>query len=182
MQDPHATKRYAVIVVDDEYGARLQVELALATSTVLGLVGQASNGPRGAELAERLQPDLVVLDLSMPGMDGFEALPLIRSLAPDAQVLVRSSHDGDEHDVRLRELGATGFIPKFLAPDDLCHLLEAIVREKERIRYFGPRVAIDRAAKRHVSSADGTQHRRGLRRQMGTGTRERDDGARDFQR
>lgn len=114
-----------VVVIDDEYGARLQVELAVAASPMLRLVGEAGNGMRGAELVEQLQPDIVVLDLSMPLMDGYEALPLIRRLCPTARVLVRSSHDEDDAWPRARDLGAVEYIPKFLDPATLTARLEA---------------------------------------------------------
>lgn len=108
-----------VLVIDDEYGARLQVELALMTSERVRIVGEAANGMVGAELAEELQPDVIVLDLSMPVMDGFEALPLLRRMAPRAKVLVRSSIDDDEQYERAIALGATRCIRKFVAPDEL---------------------------------------------------------------
>lgn len=114
-----------VVVIDDEYGARLQVELAIETSPRLRLAGQAANGMRGAELVEELQPDIVVLDLSMPVMDGYEALPLIRRLCPTARVLVRSSCDEEDAWPRARDLGAAEFIPKFLDPYALCSRIEA---------------------------------------------------------
>lgn len=123
-----------VLIVDDEYGARLQVELALTTSNRVEVVGEASNGYRGAELAESLQPDIVVLDLSMPGMDGFEALPLIRALAPNAKVLIRSNEDAHEHEERLRRLGAVGFVPKFIAPDDLRRVVEQVAEAGQDTR------------------------------------------------
>lgn len=123
-----------VLIVDDEYGARLQVELALTTSDTVEVVGEASNGYRGAELAESLQPDIVVLDLSMPGMNGFEALPLIRSLAPNAKVLIRSNEDADEHGDKLQRLGAVGFIPKFIAPDDLRRVVEQVAEAGQDTR------------------------------------------------
>lgn len=114
-----------VVVIDDEFGARLQVELAIAESPRLRLAGQADNGMRGSELVETVQPDIVVLDLSMPIMDGYEALPLIRRLCPTARVLVRSSHDEADAWPRARDLGALEFIPKFLDPAVLLERLEA---------------------------------------------------------
>lgn len=117
-----------LVVIDDEYGARLQVELAVADSTTVELAGQADNGMRGAELVEQVQPDIVVLDLSMPVMDGYEALPLIRRLCPTARVVVRSSHDEEDAWPRARELGAVEFIPKFLDFAELRSRIEAYAK------------------------------------------------------
>jgi DNA-binding NarL/FixJ family response regulator len=117
-----------VLVIDDEYGARLQVELALLTSGVLEIGGMATDGARGAELAEQLQPDVIVLDLAMPVMDGLEALPLLRSVAPRATILIRSSSgDADAIDTAMK-LGAAAYVPKFMHPDDLCDILECAAR------------------------------------------------------
>lgn len=115
-----------VVVIDDEYGARVQVELALLNHPSIALVGSATNGMRGAELVERLQPDVVVLDLSMPVMDGYEALPLIRALAPSARVVVRTSHDEEDARERALRLGAVELIPKFLSPDELSDRIERV--------------------------------------------------------
>jgi len=120
--------RSTVLVIDDEYGAQLQVELAFLTSDVVRLVGMASNGSHGAELAEQLQPSVVVLDLSMPVMDGFEAMPLIHAVAPRASILVRSSRDDEQSIQRAMQLGAGAFIPKFLHPDDLRRTVERAAR------------------------------------------------------
>ncbi len=116
--------RRTVLVIDDEYGARLQVELALMTSESLAIVGMASNGSTGAELAESLQPDVIILDLSMPVMDGFEALPLLRTVAPNATILIRSSFDDEDSIGAAMRLGAAAFLPKFLSPDGLRRILE----------------------------------------------------------
>ena len=116
--------RRSVLVIDDEYGARLQVELALMTSDSLTVVGMASNGSRGAELAEALQPDVIVLDLSMPVMDGFEALPLLQAVAPRATILIRSGFDDEDSILAAMRLGATAFLPKFLSPDGLRRIVE----------------------------------------------------------
>ncbi|MCW2925228.1 MAG: DNA-binding response regulator [Thermoleophilia bacterium] len=123
MRDTRAT----VLVIDDDYAARLQVELAILASDKLRMVGEASNGMRGAELAEQLHPDIVVLDLSMPVMDGFEALPLLRTMAPGARVIVRSSNDDPDIADRVRRLGAAAFLPKFMRPEELQASIEDAV-------------------------------------------------------
>jgi len=124
------------VVIDDDYGARLQVELALLTSTSARVIGQARNGARGAELAERLQPDVIVLDLMMPVMDGYEALPLLRRLCPRARILVRSGNDPLEHEQRALDMGAFAFVPKFIAPDELRDIIEQAARPSHGRRYL----------------------------------------------
>lgn len=124
--DPRGT----VLVIDDEYGARLQVELALLTSESARLVAQATNGARGAEAAERLQPDVIVLDLNMPVMDGFEALPLLRAVSPRSVILVRSNNDDPKAAAEALRLGASRFLPKFMDPERLRQAIEESARRE----------------------------------------------------
>ncbi len=128
--------RARVLVIDDEYGARLQVELALMTSTLARVAAESSNGMRGAEVAEQLQPDIIVLDLSMPLMDGFEALPLLRAVAPDAVILIRSNSEDPDAIQRALDLGGTEFLRKMLAPDELREAIERHVGARTPARRF----------------------------------------------
>lgn len=121
-----------VLVIADRYGARLQVELALVTSRTLNLVGASANGFAGAELAEQLQPDVVVLDLTTPEMDGSEAVLLIRALVPTAKIVVRSDGMFEEGDERVLQLGAAGIVPISLGLDDLRRTLEHIADPRPR--------------------------------------------------
>ena len=103
-----------VLVIDDEPAHRELCRLAVADEPDLRFVGQAHSAMRGAELAERLQPDVIVLDLSMPVMDGFEAMPLLKRLSPTASIVIWSS--ADEYLLRrAMGMGAVAFVPK-LAP------------------------------------------------------------------
>ena len=118
-----------VIVVDDEFGARHQVELALAGSSTARLVAQATNGMRGAELVELEQPDIVVLDLDMPVMSGYEALPLMRLVSPHSRIIVRTNVCATEAEERVLRLGAERLIRKFMAPDELRAVIEQAARD-----------------------------------------------------
>lgn len=124
MADEPAHSHRRLIVIDDDPASRELVALAVSASPELTLVGEAPNGMLGAELAERLQPDLVVLDLEMPVMDGFEALPLLRQVAPSAVVVVRTNRDDVEARQRALGLGAQTVLPKFLGPCELRTILE----------------------------------------------------------
>lgn len=119
-----------VLVIDDEAAAREQVSEALAPSSKVQVVAEASNGMRGAELAEQLQPDVILLDLTMPVMDGYEALPLLRRVAPRAAILVRSNQGASVAASQVMRLGARRYLPKFMHPDDLRRTVEhAALRE-----------------------------------------------------
>lgn len=108
-----------VLLVDDVADLRLSVKMILELDGRFEVVGEAGNGAKGIELAEELQPDLVLLDLSMPKMDGLEALPEILQVAPDAKVIIFSGFVEGRLGPRVRELGGLGYIEKGIEPADL---------------------------------------------------------------
>ena len=113
-----------VLVVDDEPRHRALCRLALESFDGIDVIGEAHNGRRGIELAAELQPDLVVLDLRMPIMDGLSALPEILRAAPFARVVVWSATgDSPIHRVEAREAGAVACIRKDASLDQLVAVL-----------------------------------------------------------
>lgn len=86
-----AGEHYRVAIVDDQYDIRQLLAVRLAMVGNLDVVGQAANGSEAIDLARLVQPDLMTLDLLMPGMGGLEAIPLLRMAAPHMRILVFSS-------------------------------------------------------------------------------------------
>src|SRR4051812_50094816 len=87
---PHAPK-IRVFLVDDVTELRMLVRIALEEDADFEVVGEAANGRDGVEGGAEAQPDVVLLDLSMPDMDGLEAIPLMRKRAPKARIVVLSA-------------------------------------------------------------------------------------------
>ncbi len=117
--------RFAVLLVDDADDLRLMLRLNLEDGGRFVVVGEAADGAEGVALARDLQPDLVLLDIAMPVQDGFAALPEIRRVAPEARVVVLSSFEEQRLGRRAAHLGATAFLEKSMAPDQLvARLLE----------------------------------------------------------
>ena len=100
-----------VLLVDDVVEIRYLLRMLLANVRLCQVVGEAENGQRAVELARELQPDLVILDLEMPVLDGLEALPRILEAAPNAKVIVYSAAKPGREPEAL-ELGAFGYVPK----------------------------------------------------------------------
>lgn len=100
-----------ILVVDDDPQFRHLVRLVLRHAADFEFVGEASDGQEGVDQVEALRPDVVLLDLMMPGMDGFHALPLIRSAHSDVSVIVLTALDADEAAEGML-LGASGFVEK----------------------------------------------------------------------
>lgn len=103
-----------ILIADDFQDVRMLLRLQLQRTGRFEVVGEAANGEEAVARATELQPDVVLLDMSMPRMDGLEALPLIRDAVPGVHVLVLSGFDEGSMAQRAIELGADGYIEKGL--------------------------------------------------------------------
>jgi PAS domain S-box-containing protein len=108
-----------VLVADDTATVRLLLRRTLESSKAFEVVGEAADGAQAVDLAETLQPDIVLLDLSMPVLGGMEAIPRIRRCAPDARVVVLSGFAPDRMGSQAVEVGATAFLEKQQRPQEL---------------------------------------------------------------
>jgi PAS domain S-box-containing protein len=120
--------RSTVVVVDDAAEVRALVRTQLSLSGRYVVVGEGSDGTEAIELAARHQPEVVLLDVSMPKMDGLEALPRIKQLAPQSRVVLYTGFEEGGLAVRAHELGAAGLIEKSGAIGELADQLDAIKR------------------------------------------------------
>jgi DNA-binding NarL/FixJ family response regulator len=91
----------------------------------LEIVGEASNGAEAIELARSAQPDVVVLDLTMPVMDGLEALPRIREAAPGARVIMLSAHGTNDMEARAVAAGASRYLEKTATTREIVEAVRA---------------------------------------------------------
>ncbi|GAB3184838.1 response regulator transcription factor [Nesterenkonia halophila] len=109
----------SVLVVDDEELIRAGLHLLLDGAEGLHIAGEAADGHRAVELAAALDPDVVLLDLRMPGMDGFACAEQLLADDPDRTVLVLTTFDADETVLRALERGVAGFLLKDTPPAEL---------------------------------------------------------------
>jgi DNA-binding NarL/FixJ family response regulator len=105
-------RKIRVVVVDDVPELRLLVRITLEGDPEIEVVGEAANGRQGVEVVEATDPDIVLLDLSMPDMDGLEAIPLMRTHAPNARVVVLSGHEAGRVSLEALDQGASRYINK----------------------------------------------------------------------
>ncbi|HET6792887.1 MAG TPA: response regulator [Acidimicrobiales bacterium] len=115
-----------VLLVDDVADVRRLLKISIDGDPRFRVVGEAEDGVSGIELARSLHPDVIVLDVLMPGLDGLEALPRIREVAPDARVVVLSGRDEPEVEDQALALGAVGYLEKGMAPSRLVEELVAV--------------------------------------------------------
>jgi DNA-binding NarL/FixJ family response regulator len=119
---------YTVVVVEDLHDFRSLWSLMLDRDPRFAVVGQASDGRAGAAAAEQHQPDLVLLDIAMPVLDGLQALPLIREQSPRSKVVMLSSWNPDSPQAaQAMRLGADGYVRKGLSRAVLLAKLEEIL-------------------------------------------------------
>ena len=119
-------KRWTAVIVDDVTDLRFVVRLALQRSGRFDVVAEADNGHQAIEVVATHQPDLVLLDLYMPQMDGLEALPLIRAASPGVKVVVFSGM-ADIFAESAVAAGAAGVIVKGAPSSELIQRLEEIL-------------------------------------------------------
>lgn len=127
-----------VLLVDDHAVVRTGFRLLLQARPDIAVVGEAESGEVACQRYLELSPDVVVMDIAMPGMGGIEALRRIRAHDPQARVLALSAHDDPMHARRALREGALGFLSKRSAPEAL---LEAASAVGSGQRYIDPRVA-----------------------------------------
>lgn len=114
-----------VLLVDDNEKLRELYKLGLEGFGHMSIVGEAGNGREGIDAARALRPDIILLDLSMPTMDGLEALGPIRAASPGSHVLVLTGFRRDRLQPLAKELGATAFLEKGLSPTELAAAVRA---------------------------------------------------------
>ena len=127
-----------VLLVDDHAVVRTGFRLLLQSQPDINVVAEAQSGEAACQMYAELTPDVVVMDLGMPGMGGLEALRRIRARDSTARVLALSAHDDPMHARRALREGALGFLSKRSAPETL---IEAIASLAAGRRYLDPNLA-----------------------------------------
>ncbi len=117
-----------VLLVDDEPLVRLGFSMVLAAQDDLAVVGQAGDGARAVELARELRPDVVVMEVRMPGVDGVEATRRIVAEGLPCRVLVLTTFDLDEYAFAALRAGASAFLLKNAEPAELLRAVRAVAR------------------------------------------------------
>jgi DNA-binding NarL/FixJ family response regulator len=115
-----------VLLADDHDILRQGLRLLLQAQADICVVGEARTGLEAVQLAQELQPDVVVMDISMPGMDGLEACQRIHAQQPDSQVLILTMHESEEYFLQSLRMGAAGYLVKKVAPGDLSSAVRTI--------------------------------------------------------
>jgi DNA-binding NarL/FixJ family response regulator len=114
-----------VLVVDDDALVRVGLSMVLGAGEDIEVVGEAANGAAAVEAVRALRPDVVLMDIRMPGMDGLAAIEALRG-EPSVSIIVLTTFDTDEHILRALRLGANGFLLKDTAPMEILHAIRRV--------------------------------------------------------
>src|SRR5262249_40385088 len=131
-------KKISVLLVDDHTVVRQGLRALLKAEEDMEVVGEAENGRQAVVMAKKIPPDVVVMDVAMPMLNGLEATRQILKSVPAAKVLVLTSYGDDECVQQLMQAGATGYLIKQTAANDL---LKAIREVQRGNAFFSPAIA-----------------------------------------
>ena len=132
-----------VLVVDDHTIMREGICALLKLATDIEVVGEAANGREALDMAKQLTPDIIVMDIAMPVMDGREATRRLTKDMPGIKILVLTQYDDKEHVLSLIEAGACGFVSKKAAFEELSSAVRCIARGESFLSPSVAKVVID---------------------------------------
>ena len=115
-----------ILLVDDHAVVRAGLRMLLGADPELQIVGEAENGAQALRLTDELAPDVVLMDISMPDMNGIEATRKIKEQNPNVVVLALTMHEDDQYFFEMLAAGASGYVPKRAAPNDLLSAIHAV--------------------------------------------------------
>ena len=116
----------SVLIADDQALVRVGFRMILEVESDIAVTGEAADGREAVAAARRLRPDVVLMDVRMPEMDGIEATRWIRNEVPDTKVLMLTTFDIDEYIYRALRAGANGFLLKDVPPEQLADGIRAV--------------------------------------------------------
>ncbi len=147
-----------ILLIDDHPMLRTGVKQLISMAPDITVAGEASNGEQGIELAESLDPDLILLDLNMPGMNGLETLDKLREKTLSGRIVVFSVSNHEEDVVTALKRGADGYLLKDMEPEDLLKALQqAAAGEMVLSEALTPVLAASLRANRATTDRDITQ-------------------------
>ena len=154
------SERIRVLVVDDAL-VRAGLSMLLAGAGDIEIVGEATDGREVAQAVAELEPDVVLMDIRMPGMDGLAATELLRARDDAPEVIVLTTFEADDYVLRALRAGASGFLVKDTPPADIVRAVRAVAAGEPMLS-----PTITRRLIGHVTDSEGGKRQRHAREQL----------------
>ncbi len=135
-------RQIRVLLIEDHFLARMALHSVFGGHSQIVIVGEAADGEQGIELYRTLLPDVVVLDLRLPRVSGFDVIKALRKDRHTARIVVLSNYQGSEDIYRAVEAGAMAYLTKDVSGEEVINAIQSVSRG---LRYM-PRMALDRLA------------------------------------
>jgi DNA-binding NarL/FixJ family response regulator len=149
------SQQIRVLIVDDDALVRAGLAMLLAGAEGIEVVGEAVDGSEVADAVAEHRPDIVLMDIRMPGMDGLAATELVRAQSAAPEVIVLTTFEVDDYVVRALRAGASGFLLKDTPPADIVHAVRAVAAGDPMLS-----AAVTRRLINHVRDSEGGERRR----------------------
>jgi len=133
-----AKEKIKILVADDHPVVRKGLQMCLARQPDLVIVGEAGNGPEALQKTQELAPDIVLMDINMPGLSGLEVTQEIHRLNLKVKVLILSVYSNKEYVFKIIQAGAHGYVSKEAPPEDLLRAIETV---QSGDSFFSPEIA-----------------------------------------
>jgi DNA-binding NarL/FixJ family response regulator len=150
-----------VLVVDDDALVRAGLSMLLAGADDIEIVGEATNGSQVAQAVAEHRPDVVLMDIRMPGMDGLAATELLRARDDAPEVIVLTTFEADDYVLRALRAGASGFLVKDTPPAEIVRAVRAVAAGEPMLS-----PTITRRLIGHVTDSEGGERQRHAREQL----------------
>ncbi len=131
-------KKITLLLVDDHTVVRQGLRALLSQAEDIEVIGEAENGRQAVQMAVKMNPDIVIMDVMMPHMNGLEGTRQLLKTVPNTKVLVLSSYSDDDYVQQLTEVGASGYLIKQTAADNLLLAIREVYKGNA---YFSPSIA-----------------------------------------
>ncbi|MEH7252003.1 response regulator transcription factor [Neobacillus niacini] len=125
--------RIRILIADDHHVVRRGLAFFLKTQREIEIIGEAGNGKEAVDQARKLKPDLILMDLVMPEMDGIQATKIIKSEMPEIKIMMLTSFSDQDHVIPALEAGASGYQLKDIEPDELIKCIKKIVAGENQL-------------------------------------------------
>jgi DNA-binding NarL/FixJ family response regulator len=122
-----------ILIADDHHVVRRGLAFFLKTQKDIEIIGEAGNGREAVELARTLKPDLILMDLVMPEMDGIQATKMIKTEIPEIKIMMLTSFSDQDHVIPALEAGASGYQLKDIEPDELIQCIKKIMKGENQL-------------------------------------------------